>query len=77
MNELKVDPARLASEPETGIYVRATLDGKWGSYDMNHLTPESLTEFLRSRDGENRWMEGVICALLGYPPYDRNGGSDE
>ncbi len=66
--ELQVDPERL-DIPETGIFVRAKLNDKWGSHDIAHLKPESLLVWLRSRGGENVWAENVVFLLLGHEPY--------
>lgn len=63
--ELKVDSKRL-KQFETGIFVRATLDGKWGSYDIADLEKESLLDWLRSRGGDNPWAEDVVGILLGH-----------
>ncbi len=69
--EFKVDPERLKlHDPEreegTGIWIRATLDGKWGSYDINALDKPSLLAWLKSRDGDNPWAEDVVGHLLGH-----------
>jgi hypothetical protein len=68
--ELKVDPERLAKYDAnpTGYYVRAEHAGSWSSFDINTLDRESLLTWLRSREGPNRWMEGVVLGLLGHPP---------
>lgn len=68
MNELKVDPKRRLSgeDPSTGVYVRAQLDGKWGSFDISELDSPSLHTFLRSRGGENSWAESIVAILLGH-----------
>lgn len=65
MNDLNVDPAR-AQIPETGIYVRAKKDDRWGSHDIAHLDRKSLYEWLRSRGGDNLWAENTVLILLGH-----------
>ncbi len=66
-DELRVDYGRTADGwVETGIYVRAKLDGKFGSYDISQLDAESLLIWLRSRGGENVWAENTVCILLGH-----------
>ena len=69
--ELLVDQSRLNASgdarTETGIFVRAKFpNGKWDTADISWLTKESLTEWLRSRGGENEWAEQVVYILLGY-----------
>ena len=56
---------------QTGIFVRAFLNDKVGSYDVITLTKDSLLEWLRSRD-ENpddgvSWREQVIMVVFGHP----------
>jgi hypothetical protein len=65
MNELHVDPARI-DMTNTGFFVRAIHDGKWGSHDISALTRQSLLDWLRSRGGENEWAEDVVLGLLGH-----------
>lgn len=50
----------------TGIYVRATLNGRWGSYDVGDLSASSLFDWLRSRGGKNEWAENVVSILLNH-----------
>jgi hypothetical protein len=65
MMELKVDPARLGM-PETGFYVRATLDGKWGSHDIAHLGRGSLIMWLKTGQAANEnFTINVLLPLLG------------
>lgn len=67
MIEFKVDPERKDDgDGVTGIYIRATLDGKYGSYDIATLTGESLMAFLRSRGGKNEWAENCVLTMLGH-----------
>lgn len=64
---LQVDPERWHNYADTGIYVRAQLpDGTWDSVDIIELTKDSLTQWLRSRGGENVWAENVVYLLLGH-----------
>jgi hypothetical protein len=65
---LVVDDERMGLA-ETGVFVRATLDGKWGSHDIAHLTRNSLLRWLRSRGGENLWAENTVMILLGWPQF--------
>lgn len=62
--ELKVEQGRL--DQATGIFVRATLEGRWGSYDIAELDRASLLTWLRSRGGANPWAENVVLAMLGH-----------
>lgn len=70
--ELEVDPDRghvvnaSLGDNVSGIFCRAKLDGKWGSYDIAFLDKPSLLGFLRSRDGDNHWAEDVVGILLGH-----------
>lgn len=66
MTDYLVDPNR-ENFAETGIYIRAKWpDGKWDSVDISVLDKESLTEWLRSRGGDNPWAECVVRILLGH-----------
>lgn len=68
--ELMIDPDRYANTDEdhnTGIYVRAKHEsGKWDSVPIETLKIQSLLDWLRSRDGANRWAEQTVMILLGY-----------
>ena len=68
--ELKVDLEREAENikygPQTGIYVRATKNDKWGSYDIADLEKESLLAWLKSNGGDNSTAENVVGILLGH-----------
>ena len=66
MDELTADANRTELGDATGIYVRATLDGRWFSADMAQLDSKSLLAFLRSRGGDNPWAENVVGILLGH-----------
>lgn len=73
--ELKVSKERTSEDwrDQTGIYVRAQLpDGKWVNADILQLTPQSLTEWLRSRGGDNPWAESVVLSLLGWSYEERD-----
>ncbi len=69
MADYYIDPERGAATP-TGIMVRAceVIDGckAWGSHDIAYLTRDSVLEFLRSRGGQNEWMENVILLVMRY-----------
>jgi hypothetical protein len=67
MEKLLVDEARANhfKYVKTGIFVRAEFpDGSWDSVDIFWLTKESLTEWLKSRGGDNLWAEQVVYILL-------------
>ena len=67
--ELKVDPVRFAREElqdATGIFVRAQLDGKWGSHDCVMLDAVSFRRWIRSRGGVNPFAEDILGLALGY-----------
>jgi hypothetical protein len=69
---LQADPSR-ERVPTTGIYIRAQRDGRWGSYDLAHLTAESVRAWLR-RDGDDAALAiNVVCVLLGHP-QEASGG---
>jgi hypothetical protein len=53
----RADPGR--SHIETGIYVRAQLDGKWVSGDIGQLDKASLLAGYDSRGGDNPWAENT------------------
>jgi hypothetical protein len=63
---MKVDPDRLISEPETGIFVRVEHNGTFASVDIAHLDRDSLMAWLRSRGGDNPWAENTVAILLGH-----------
>ena len=63
--KLQADPKR-AYHRDTGIYVRAELDGKFDNFDIADLTAESLLKWLRSRGGDNSWAENTVGMLLGH-----------
>jgi len=69
LDDLIVDVDR-AADPElsesTGIFVRAKLGDKWGSWDIAQLTKGSLLSWLKSRGGDNPYAEDVVGILLGY-----------
>jgi hypothetical protein len=54
---------------ETGIFIRAEVNGEWGSYDIGDKTinDKQVLDWLRSRGGKNEWAEQVVLTLL-----DRN-----
>ena len=65
--ELKVDPNRMnGATGGTGIFIRASLNGKFDTYDIDQLDSESLLTWLRSRGGNNPWAENVVGILLGH-----------
>ena len=66
MMEYKVDPARM-KRPETGIYIRATLNGDWGRHDLAHLDRDSLVWWLDSKAGLAR---STVLAFLGHNHVD-------
>ena len=52
---------------ETGIYIRAEIDGKWESVDIGdeRLPNEQVLAWLRSRGGDNILAENTVLLLLG------------
>lgn len=75
---LTVDPDRVENNHSySGIFIRATHDGRWGSYDIAELDRASLLRFLRSRGGHNEWAEGVVLGLLGHPIIDLSASSED
>ena len=69
---LEVDPARR-SLPETGIYVRAVgPDGWLNTYDIVHLTPESLLEWLG--EDPDRPIATVLVLLRHHPTTESGRG---
>ena len=66
MITLEVDPKRIGMLKKTGIYVRASFNGRFGSYDISELTAYSLLKWLRSRGGENPWAENTVGVILGH-----------
>ena len=54
----------------TGIYIRAEIDGKWDSVDIGdeRLSNVQVLEWLRSRGGSNPWAESCVLLLLGRKP---------
>jgi hypothetical protein len=66
MVNLIVDPKRAELHGSSGIYVRATLDGKWGNFDIAELDKSSLLHWLRSRGGDNPWAEDTVGIILGH-----------
>lgn len=71
MTDLIVDSHRLSlwhenDQQGTGIYVRARLEDRWGSYDIVTLDRDSLIRWLKCRGGDNQWAENVVLALLGH-----------
>ena len=71
MKVLKTDPARLHLDDNTGIIVRALVDGRPASVDIACLDKESLHDWLRSRGGNNEWAEHVVMLLLGHEWEDK------
>lgn len=67
--EYKVDPKRLTAIPhtKTGIYIRSTLEGKWGAHDLMHLDRDSVLEWLRdAAHTESSRAEETVLVLLGH-----------
>lgn len=58
---------------ETGIYIRAQIEGKWGAVDIGdeRLPDKEVLEWLRSRGGENVWAENCALLLLGRKPISQ------
>jgi len=66
-----VDSERTSLK-ETGIYIRATLNGKWESHDLAHLDRESVLLWLRDRQQDmaspRSRAEQTVLILLGHRP---------
>lgn len=64
---LKVDHSRIRLAPGegTGIFFRATLDGKWGSYDLCELDKESVRRLL-DKMRHTHWADNIIGVMLGH-----------
>lgn len=52
---------------ETGIHVRAPIEGRWKVVDIGDpaLSDEEVLAWLRSRGGKNVWAENTVLLLLG------------
>jgi hypothetical protein len=52
---------------ETGIFIRAQIDGRWDSVDIGdpRLHDIEVFKWLRSRGGENEFAERCVMTLLG------------
>jgi hypothetical protein len=50
----------------SGIFCRAKLNGKWGSYDIVTLDKDSFTRFLLSRGPVSDWATSIAVALAGF-----------
>jgi hypothetical protein len=72
VSDLKADPARL-DYPETGIFIRAKQDGRWGAVDLSHLDRESVIAWLNRDEGV---AQNVVLILLGHK-QQTIGGDDE
>ena len=55
---------------ETGIFIRAQVDGKWDSVDIgdSRLPDIDIVRRLRSRGEKNEWAEQCVMILLGRTP---------
>lgn len=55
---------------ETGIFIRAKVEGKWESVDIgdSRLSAVETLSWLRSRGGHNAWAENTVLLLLGKEP---------
>ena len=51
---------------ETGIFIRAEIEGKWESVDIGdeRIPDKEILLWLRSRGGVNVWAENVALLLL-------------
>lgn len=64
---LSVDPLRLETHNgQTGVLVRAMVNGSWAECDAACLDRTSLLAWLRSRGGVNEFAENFIGELLGH-----------
>jgi len=75
MDELEVDPMREKQMPyiNTGIYVRAKRNGKWGSHDIAHLSKASLLVWLNSYNDNGRAAKNAVGILLGHGHLTNSG----
>ena len=57
---------RRREKMETGIFIRAQIDGKWDSVDIGdpRLSDEEVFKWLRSRGGKNEFAERCVMVLL-------------
>lgn len=55
----------------TGIYVRAKCDGKWGSHDIAELSGDSLLSWLRADGGCNPRAENTLLTLFNHEQVAR------
>ena len=55
----------------TGIYVRAVCEGKWGSHDIAELSGDSLLNWLRADGGCNALAENTLLTLFGHEQVAR------
>ena len=63
----------------TGIFIRAEIDGKWKSVDIgdSQLPNTEVVKWLRSRGGDNRLAERCVMILLGRDQTTVNEVADE
>jgi hypothetical protein len=61
--ELKVDPERIGIG-ETGVFIRAMKDDKWGSYDIAELDKQSLRTLLEAKP--QSWSIDLVGIILGH-----------
>jgi len=54
---------------ETGILIRAEIDGRWGPVDIgdDQLPVDQLVNWLRSKGGANPFAENLMLMFLGRP----------
>jgi len=66
VSELTALPNRREYDGNTGIFVRAKCEGKWGSHDIAELSADSLLNWLRSDGGCNALAENTLLALFNH-----------
>ena len=63
---------------ETGILIRANVDGGWQSLDIGdeRIPDKEILRWLRSRGGLNVWAENCTLLLLGRKPISKEDETD-
>ena len=63
---MKVDRKRLLTDVEvgSGIFIRAELDGGWGSYDLVELDSESVHKWLKEQSKDSLIISCML--ILGH-----------
>lgn len=65
--ELTADLTRVqVVQFQTGIFVRAKIEGKWANVDIGQLTRDSLLAWLRTDGVPDTLAEKAVLILLGH-----------